>query len=134
MTSKIKVLVTGFTGCEEGGDLDNPSELLCRVLQDTVLEGAEIETLVLPLKLNSIISITNELIARSRPNLVFIIGEFPGRSNITCERYAHNLCDFKRYDMKDQDGFQPCDKVIPSLTGQNATYLHLLDIYIYTFI
>lgn len=96
------MLVTGFE--PYGNTPTNPAQLTAQRLDGEVIGGAEVVGRVAPSLwfrcVESVVAAIDEL----SPDVVIMLGEFPGRAMITVERIAQNLNDSARYGIGDNDG------------------------------
>lgn len=114
-----RVLVTGFEPF--GGGKQNISADVVARLADVRCPGLEIYTQTLPVDIAIAPRyLTDRLISLS-PDWCIMLGEASGRTAITIERIAINLCDFR---IADNGGHQPRDEqVIPN--AQDAYFATL---------
>lgn len=97
-----RVLVTGF---EPYGDTPvNPAQLTAERLDAATIAGAEVVGRVAPSLWFRCIESVTVAIEELSPEVVIMLGEFPGRAMITVERIAQNLNDSARYGVADNDG------------------------------
>lgn len=85
----------------------NPAESVARALDGTVIGEAKIVSRIVPNVFFECIDVVSEAIAELKPSLVFMLGEYGGRSMITVERLAQNLNDATRYQLADNAGAAP---------------------------
>lgn len=115
---KKKILVTGFEPF--GGEKVNPSleiiKLLPKRIQDNEVKILEIPTVYK----KSIEKIDNE-IESYNPDYILSIGQAGGRTDISIERIAINIDDFR---IKDNENNQPIDEKI-FFDGDNAYFSNL---------
>lgn len=104
-----KVLVTGFGPF--GGEPINPALEAIKVLNGKTIAGAEIVTKELPVIGHECITKMTAYIKEVDPILVVAVGQAGGRVDITPERVAINIDDFR---IKDNAGRQPVDEPIAS--------------------
>ncbi|MEM8532329.1 MAG: pyroglutamyl-peptidase I [Chloroflexota bacterium] len=114
-----RVLVTGFEPF--GGGKQNVSADVVTQLTDVQFPGMEIYTQTLPVDITIAPRyLTDQLVSLS-PNWCIMLGEASGRTTITIERIAINLCDFR---IADNGGHQPRnEQVIPN--AQDAYFATL---------
>jgi len=97
-----EILVTGFEAF--GNTPVNPAEQVVKLVNGESVEGVKIVAKVIPNVFFRSIDVVTHEIARTKPELVVMMGEYGGRSMITIERLAHNLIDSARYGLADNDG------------------------------
>lgn len=102
----MKLLLTGFVPFLDNPI--NPTEEITKELGDTVINGYEIVTAVLPVDFNNAEQQLKEKIAEIQPDVVMMLGLAAGRSKITPERIAINVKD----GPKDNEGYAPVDEPI----------------------
>jgi pyroglutamyl-peptidase len=97
-----RVLVTGF---EPYGDTPtNPAQLTAERLDGETIAGATVVGRVAPSLWFRCIDSVVAAIDDVEPDIVVMLGEFPGRAMITVERIAQNLNDSARYGVADNNG------------------------------
>lgn len=102
----MKVLLTGFDPF--GGEKINPAqEAVMRVSEN--INGAEVIKLIIPTVYEKSLSAIEKAIEENKPDVVISIGQAGGRFDITPERIAININDFR---IKDNEGNQPVDEPI----------------------
>lgn len=116
----MKILVTGFEPF--GGERLNPSLLAANALPDTIA-GAQICKLTLPVAFSAAEKAVREAVGTLRPDAALLIGLAGGRSKISLERVAINVCDAR---IPDNDGYTPTD--VPIREGGPAAYFSTLPI------
>ena len=121
MTAAPPVLVTGFDAF--GGDSSNPSETLARALHGRRLAGRLVIGEVLPTTFSGAMPALEALLDRHRPDLVICLGLAGGRTALSFERVAINLCDAR---MPDNAGEQPIDLAV--IPGAPAAYFSTLPV------
>ncbi|OSC38749.1 pyroglutamyl-peptidase I [Mycobacterium decipiens] len=97
-----KVLVTGFG--PYGVTPDNPAQFTAEALDGRTIAGATVVSRIVPGAYFESIAAAQQAIADVDPELVIMLGEFPGRSMITVERLAQNVNDCGRYGLADTAG------------------------------
>ncbi|WP_425058832.1 Pyrrolidone-carboxylate peptidase [Sporomusa carbonis] len=102
-----KVLVTGFEPF--GGEPVNPALEAVKLLNGKQIASYEIISRSLPVARGRCIASIVEQIAEFDPELVLAVGQAGGHMEITVERVAINVDDFR---IKDNDGNQPVDEPI----------------------
>jgi pyroglutamyl-peptidase len=115
------VLVTGFGPF--GGEPINPALEAIKRLDGRIIEGCRVVTGELPVARFRSIEAIIRLIGESDPQLVLAVGQAGGRLEITPERVAINVDDYR---IADNDGQQPIDE--PVVPGGPAAYLSTLPI------
>ncbi|EAX47487.1 pyrrolidone-carboxylate peptidase [Thermosinus carboxydivorans Nor1] len=116
-----KVLVTGFGPF--GGEPVNPALEAIKLLNGRELAGACIVTRELPVVRQECIDAIIRYIAEIDPVIVLAVGQAGGRLDITPERVAINVDDFR---IKDNAGNQVIDE--PVVPGGPAAYFSTLPI------
>lgn len=119
-----KVLLTGFG--DWAGSSANPAKVVADALDGTTLAGASVESVIAPSIFSEMVGVVATAIDRASPDVVIMMGEFPGRSMITVERIAQNLIDATRYDMGDLSDSRP--QGVPVVSGGPAAYYATLPI------
>lgn len=102
-----KVLITGFEPF--GGASINPALEAVRQLEGVLLQGGKIVTSQVPVTRYEAIDAVITAIEAHEPDVVITVGQAGGRANITPERVAINMDDFR---IPDNGGNQPIDQVI----------------------
>ena len=106
----MNVLMTGFAPF--GGDPINPAAEAIYHLNQVTIGGAQVRTLVLPTVRYRAIDALRDGIHQYDPSLIICVGQAGGRPDITIERVAINIDDFR---IKDNVGNQPIDEpIIPN--------------------
>lgn len=121
MAQRSTVLVTGFDAF--GGDPSNPSETLARRLNGRQVAGHRVVGAVLPTRFDRALPTLLARMARHRPVLVVGLGLAGGRTGLSFERVAINLCDAR---IADNGGAQPID--LPVVAGGPAAYFSTLPV------
>ena len=114
----MKVLITGFDAF--GGEPVNPAEEAVKKVSDRI-QGAEIIKVIIPTVQTKSVQAIERAIKEHRPDMVISIGQAGGRFDITPERVAINIDDYR---IKDNEGNQPIDAVIEE-DGQAAYFSNL---------
>ncbi len=114
----MKILLTGFDPF--GGEPVNPAEEAVKRVSDNI-KGAEVIKITIPTVQNKSVKVIEEAIETHNPDIVISLGQAGGRFDITPERVAINMADFR---IKDNEGNQPTDKVIKE-DGQPAYFTNL---------
>ncbi len=115
------ILVTGFEPF--GGEPVNPAQAVLDLLDGRLLEGRRIVTRTIPTARFRAIEAMRSAVAREDPFLVVALGQAGGRCEITPERVAINVDDFR---IPDNDGNQPVDE--PVVAGGPAAYWSTLPV------
>lgn len=104
----MKVLLTGFEPF--GGETRNPSAEIVECLPDKI-GGAEIRKLILPVVRGKASAAVREAVENIRPDVILSIGQAGGRGEISVERVAINLDDYR---IPDNEGNRPVEEpVVP---------------------
>ncbi|PQD96776.1 pyroglutamyl-peptidase I [Pradoshia eiseniae] len=114
----MKVLLTGFDAF--GGEPVNPAEEAVKRVSDNI-RGAEIIKVIIPTVQTKSVQAIERAIEEHSPDIVISIGQAGGRFDITPERVAINIDDYR---IKDNEGNQPIDAVIQE-DGQAAYFSNL---------
>ena len=114
----MKVLLTGFDPF--GGEKVNPAEEAVKMVKENI-NGATVIKLTIPTVRHKSVKAIEEAIEKHNPNIVISIGQAGGRYDITPERVAINMDDFR---IKDNEGNQPTDETIEE-DGQAAYFSNL---------
>src|ERR671911_2120691 len=102
----MKVLITGFDAF--GGEPVNPAEEAVKMISNKIA-GAEVIKVIIPTVQNKSVKAIEDAIEQHNPDIVISVGQAGGRFDITPERVAINLDDYR---IKDNEGNQPIDTVI----------------------
>ncbi len=103
----MRILLTGFDPF--GGEPVNPALEAVKSLDGRTVAGASISFCELPTARWRSLETLKGAIARLDPDIVVSIGQAGGRFDITPERVAINVDDYR---IKDNDGNQPVDEAI----------------------
>ena len=114
----MKVLITGFDAF--GGEPVNPAEEAVKMISNKIA-GAEVIKVIIPTVQNKSVEAIERAIEEHNPDIVISVGQAGGRYDITPERVAINIDDYR---IKDNEGNQPIDAVIQS-DGQAAYFSNL---------
>ena len=114
----MKVLLTGFDPI--GGDKVNPAEEAVKMVSDNI-NGAQIIKITIPTVKTKSVQVIEQAIEKHNPDIVISVGQAGGRFDITCERVAINIDDFR---IEDNEGNQPIDQIIQK-DGQPAYFSNL---------
>ena len=115
------VLVTGFGPF--GGEPINPALEAIKLLEGRIIGGCRVVTRELPVTRFEAIDAIVKHIWDADPALVLAVGQAGGRLEITPERVAINVDDYR---IPDNGGFQPVDE--PIVDGGPAAYWSTLPI------
>lgn len=116
----MKILITGFDPF--GGESINPAEEAVKRLKDEI-NGAKIIKLTIPTVREKSLKAIEEAIQNHNPDIVISIGQAGGRFDITPERIAINIDDFR---ITDNEGNQPTDE--PVRTDGEIAYVTSLPV------
>ena len=114
----MKVLLTGFDPF--GGEPVNPAQEAVQRVSDNI-NGAEVIKITIPTVQTKSVKAIEEAIELHNPDVVISVGQAAGRYDITPERVAINIDDFR---IKDNEGNQPTDKIIQE-DGKSAYFSNL---------
>lgn len=111
-----KILLTGF---DPFGEEDiNPATEVVKKFSDKKIKDYEIKTIEIPTVYKKSINKIKEKINEIEPELVISIGQAGGRTDISLERIAINIDDYR---IEDNEGNKPVDKAI-NPSGKNAYF------------
>ncbi len=116
-----KILVTGFDPF--GGEPVNPAFEALKFLEGKILNGYTVVTQEIPTVRFKAVETVKAAIAKVDPAMVVAVGQAGGRLEITPERVAINIDDFR---IPDNGGNQPTDD--PIVKGAPAAYWSTLPI------
>ena len=122
-----RVLVTGFEPF--GGQAINPTALIVEQLQTGEVQqkmeqgGVVLQACLLPVVQGDSVKSCIQAIEAFQPDIVFMLGQASGRENISFEKVAINLDDFR---IPDNAGNQPIDQ--PVVDKGPAAYFTQLPI------
>ncbi|WP_315165622.1 pyroglutamyl-peptidase I [Metaclostridioides mangenotii] len=102
----MKILVTGFDPF--GGERTNPAEEAVKRISNNI-NGAEIVKVIIPTVREKSLQVIENAIEANKPDIVISIGQAGGRFEITPEKVAINIDDFR---IEDNEGNQPIDATI----------------------
>ena len=97
-----KILLSGFESY--ANTPDNPAESVARKLDGKQFDGSEVIARIVPNNFFECIDFVWSSIVETEPDVVVMMGEYPGRAVITVERIAQNLNDSTRYGLADNNG------------------------------
>lgn len=120
-TAMKKVLVTGFEPF--GGEAINPALEAVQRLAGLEIDGVKIHVRVLPVVRQKSIDVLVDALRQLKPELVLAIGQAGGRSELSLERVAINVDDYR---IPDNEGLQPIDE--PVVVGGPAAYWSTLPL------
>ncbi|SMG52041.1 pyroglutamyl-peptidase I [Dethiosulfovibrio salsuginis] len=103
----MRILLTGFDPF--GGEPINPALEAVKSLDGRTVAGASVSVCELPTARWRSLEVLKGAIAKLDPDIVISIGQAGGRFDITPERVAINVDDYR---IKDNDGNQPVDEAI----------------------
>lgn len=121
MATQLKILVTGFEPF--GGDRVNPSWEVAKQLDGVQVLGAHVVAVQLPCVFATSLATLSNALVTHQPQLVLSLGQADGRSDVSIERVAINVCDAR---IPDNEGAQPIDE--PVVEGGPAAYFSTLPI------
>ena len=116
----MKVLLTGFDPF--GGEPINPAEEAVKKVSSTIA-GAEVIKLTIPTVRTKSLEAIEASIQEHQPDIVISVGQAGGRFDITPERVAINIDDFR---ITDNEGNQPTDE--PVFADGEAAYFTSLPV------
>jgi pyroglutamyl-peptidase len=105
----MKILVTGFDPF--GGELVNPALEAIKRLDGRIIADAVVTICELPTVRWKAIAALKEAIVKIDPEIIITVGQAGGRMEITPERIAINIDDYR---IKDNEGSNPIDEPIES--------------------
>ena len=114
----MKVLLTGFDPF--GGEAVNPAQEAVQRVSDNI-NGAEVIKITIPTVQTKSVKAIEEAIELYNPDIVISVGQAAGRYDITPERVAINIDDFR---IQVNEGNQPTDKIIQE-DGKSAYFSNL---------
>jgi pyroglutamyl-peptidase len=101
------ILLTGFQPF--GGEASNPSWEAVAALEGEGIAGAVVHAVELPVVFAASRQVLLRALDRFAPELVLCVGQAGGRSRLSLERVAINLCDAR---IPDNAGAQPIDQPV----------------------
>ena len=111
-----KILLTGF---DPFGEEDmNPATEVLKSFKQKNIKNYEIETIEIPTVYKKSFEKIKKEINKIQPDVVISLGQAGGRTDISIERVAINLDDYK---IEDNEGNKPVDEII-SPDGKNAYF------------
>ena len=121
MAHTPRILLTGFEPF--GGDLVNPSALVCQALHGQRVGHATVQAVELPCVFGRALQVLDEALAATSPVLVLALGLAAGRAEISVERVAINVDDAR---IPDNAGAQPVD--VPVVADGPAAWFSTLPV------
>lgn len=115
------VLVTGFD--DYADEIENPSGVLARRLEQQFVDGVHLRGRVLPVARKRVGRALSDAIGETQPDVVIVTGVAPGRTAPALERVAVNVLDFP---IPDVDCDAPVDE--PIVRDGPAAYLSGLPV------
>ena len=115
------ILVTGFDPF--GGEPINPAWEAVKELNGYESNGYTVVTKMIPTVRYDSVNTVREAIREYNPEAILLVGQAGGRPDITVERVAINVDDFR---IPDNKGNQPKDEII--VEGGNPAYFATLPI------
>ncbi len=103
----MKVLITGFDPF--GGETVNPALEAVKQLDGIEIAGAKVITREIPTVRGKSIAVLKKAIEEIQPEIVIAVGQAGGRMEITPERIAINIDDFR---IPDNEGNQVIDEAV----------------------
>ena len=116
----MKILLTAFDPF--GGEKLNPAEQAAALVPETVA-GASVIKLTVPTVFGRSVETVTEAIRREKPDAVLMIGQAGGRSAVSVERVAINLCSAP---IADNEGNMPVEEPVDA--SAPAAYFSTLPI------
>jgi pyroglutamyl-peptidase len=121
LESTLKILITGFEPF--GGEVENPSWEVAKLLQGSRVSDCDLVCVQLPCVFSKSIEALEQALKQHQPQIVLALGQADGRSDLSIERVAINVCDAR---ISDNEGEQPVD--MPVFAGGPAAYFSTLPI------
>lgn len=115
----MKILLTGFDPF--GGEPINPAQEAVERVNNNI-NGAEIIKITIPTVMTKSVEAIDKAIQEHNPDIVISVGQTGGRFDITPERVAINIDDFR---IKDNEGNQVIDTIIKK-DGEPAYFQNCL--------
>ena len=103
----MKVLITGFEPF--GNSAENSSWAVAEKFADSVIDGSEIVTALLPVSFSRVAKVIRKEVGKHNPYLLIMLGQSAGIDYVKLERVALNMMDSKGGD---NDGRIPCEEPI----------------------
>lgn len=121
MESRLKILITGFEPF--GGETENPSWEAARLLNGMSVSQCVLVSVQLPCVFSKSLEVLENALKLHQPQMVIALGQADGRSDVSIERVAINVCDAR---IPDNEGAQPVDVAV--VQGGPAAYFSTLPI------
>ena len=117
----MKILITGFEPF--GGETENPSWEAARLLHGMRVGECDLVSVQLPCVFSKSLEALENALKLHQPQMVIALGQADGRSDVSIERVAINVCDAR---IPDNEGAQPVDVAV--VHGGPAAYFSTLPI------
>ena len=117
----MKILITGFEPF--GGETENPSWEAARLLNGMSVSQCDLVSVQLPCVFSKSLEALENALKLHQPQMVIALGQADGRSDVSIERVAINVCDAR---IPDNEGAQPVDVAV--VQGGPAAYFSTLPI------
>ena len=117
----MKILITGFEPF--GGETENPSWEAARLLNGMSVSQCVLVSVQLPCVFSKSLDVLENALKLHQPQMVIALGQADGRSDVSIERVAINVCDAR---IPDNEGAQPVDVAV--VQGGPAAYFSTLPI------
>lgn len=117
----MKILITGFEPF--GGETENPSWEAARLLHGMRVGECDLVSVQLPCVFSKSLEALENALKLHQPQMVIALGQADGRSDVSIERVAINVCDAR---IPDNEGAQPVDVAV--VQGGPAAYFSTLPI------
>jgi pyroglutamyl-peptidase len=117
----LKILITGFEPF--GGETENPSWEAARLLHGMRVGECDLVSVQLPCVFSKSLEALENALKLHQPQMVIALGQADGRSDVSIERVAINVCDAR---IPDNEGAQPVDVAV--VQGGPAAYFSTLPI------
>lgn len=117
----MKLLITGFEPF--GGETENPSWEVARLLHGMIVSQCDLVSVQLPCVFSKSLEALENALKLHQPQMVIALGQADGRSDVSIERVAINVCDAR---IPDNEGAQPIDVAV--VQGGPAAYFSTLPI------
>ncbi len=121
MESRLKILITGFEPF--GGETENPSWEAARLLHGMRVGECDLVSVQLPCVFSKSLEALENALKLHQPQMVIALGQADGRSDVSIERVAINVCDAR---IPDNEGALPVDVAV--VQGGPAAYFSTLPI------
>jgi pyroglutamyl-peptidase len=107
--SMARIILSGFV--PYGGFQENPSAEVAMRMQDKIIGGAKVESVILPVSFRHAFNVLRAVIeSGEEPRIIINTGLMPFASSIQVERVAINVKDFD--GIPDNEGMMPRDETI----------------------